>query len=149
MVAVQHLTAGYQGAGVVQVGVQVDEARGGHYVLGNPPGELVERPHVLLDKTLAHEEILGRIAGDGQFGVCNELSARIGRPLQGVGHLLDVPPDIPDGGVDLGQRNPHALNISRLTRSCLPMFVLVECPSARPPAAYQPVVISRGLTCDS
>ena len=118
MVAVQHLAAGYHGAGVVQVGVQVNEAHGGHHVLGHPPGELVERPHVLLDKASAHEEILGRIAGDGQLGVGDQIRARIRRPLQGVGHLLDVPPDISDGGVDLGQRNPHALNISRLAGSC-------------------------------
>ena len=64
----QYLTAGYQGAGVVQVGVQVDEAGSGHHVLGNPSGELMERPHVLLDKALAHEEVLGRIAGMASSG---------------------------------------------------------------------------------
>ena len=129
MVAVQHLPAGDDGAGVVQVGVQVDEPRGGHHALGDPPGELVQRPQVLLDKALAHQEVLGRIAGDGQLGVGDEVGARIRRPLQGVGHLLDVPPDVADGGVDLGQRNPHALNISRLAGSCLPMFMPVERPA--------------------
>src|SRR5215211_5817798 len=43
-VAVDHLATGYHGAGVVQVGVKVHKAHCSHHILGNPPGELAERP---------------------------------------------------------------------------------------------------------
>ena len=108
VVAVQDLAARDHGAGVVEVGVEVDEADGGHHVLRNLPGELVQGPHVLLDKARAHQEVLGGVAGDGQLGEGDEVGARVDRPLQGVGHPLDVSPDVPDGGVDLGERYPHA-----------------------------------------
>ena len=69
VVAVQYLATRDHGAGVVEVSVEVDEADGGHDALRNLPGELVERPHVLLDKARAHQEVLGRVAGDGQLGI--------------------------------------------------------------------------------
>ena len=55
MVTVQDLAAREHGAGIVQVRVEIDEADGGHNVLRNPPGELAERPQVLLDKARAHQ----------------------------------------------------------------------------------------------
>src|SRR5215212_4289044 len=75
VVAVQDLAPREHGAGVVQVSVEVDEADGGHHVLRNLPGELAESPHILLDKARAHQEVLGRIAGDGQLGIGDEIRA--------------------------------------------------------------------------
>src|SRR5215217_5726782 len=66
---------GEHGAGVVQVSVEVDEADSGHHVLRNLPSELAESPHVLLYKARAHQEVLGRIAGDGQLGIGDEIRA--------------------------------------------------------------------------
>ena len=40
VVAVQYLATRDHGAGVVEVGVEVDEAHGGHHALRDTPGEL-------------------------------------------------------------------------------------------------------------
>ena len=62
---------------------------------------------------MKHEEILGRVARDGQLRQGDELRPGVGGPLQGVGRLLGVPPHVADDRVDLRQRNPHELNIPR------------------------------------
>jgi hypothetical protein len=143
VVAVQNLAARDDRAGVVEVGVEVHEARSSDHALGDPPCELLERSEILLYKARAHKEVLGRVAGDGKLREGDQLRPRFGSPLQGVGHLLDVAPDVAHGGVDLGQPNPHGLNISRRMGTCRTPFLwrgLVRSASSRPRGGRSEVV---------
>src|SRR5829696_9005339 len=107
VVAVQDLAAGDHGAGVAQIRVEVDKPYSGDDARGNLSGERIERPQVVLYEARPHEEVLGRVARDGELRQRDELRPDLGGSLQGVRGLLGVPPYVADGSVDLRQRNPH------------------------------------------
>ena len=58
------------------------------------------------DEARAQQQVLGRVAGDGQLGKAEQVAAR----GLGLGHRLedagDVAGQVADDGVDLGQAHP-------------------------------------------
>src|SRR5918997_2414603 len=132
VVAVQDPAAGDDGAGVVEIAVQVHEADRCRHPLRYPPGELFERVEVLPDNARPQQEVFGRVAGHGQLRAGDEVGALVRRPAQGVGGLLDVPPHVADDGVDLGESDLHALIISlpRASVSTSVYTIRAETPAA-------------------
>ena len=69
-----------------------------------PPQHLQVGGH----ETRLEEQVLRRIAGDGQFGRQDEVRARFDRALVGVEDFLVVARQVADHGVDLGEADFHA-----------------------------------------
>ena len=74
------------------------------------PDHLVERAQVRLDERGLEEQILGRIAGNGQLGKCHEPDAPLPRPLDVVHDLADVPLEVPNCRVHLSEPDPQRLH---------------------------------------
>ena len=74
---------------------------------------------VLADELRPQEQVLRRIAGDGQLGEGDQVDAEGAGPLDAAQYLGDVALEIADGGVYLGQadaqnRHPQPLAPSLL-----------------------------------
>ena len=97
-------------AGVVEVALEVrraDEA-------GDSLGLGCDQREAALgraEKAGTEQEILGRVAGDGQLGEEHEVGARGPRLLEPGHDLLPVPVEVADDRVDLGEREPHGLRL--------------------------------------
>ena len=54
-------------------------------------GELLERGEVVAHELGTQDEVLRRIAGDGELGKADEVGAAIGRPLRALDHRSTLP----------------------------------------------------------
>ncbi len=59
------------------------------------------------DEPLAEEQVLGRVAGDGQFGQDDEVGRLIPGRVDGLGDETGICPQVTDGGIDLCQGDSH------------------------------------------
>ena len=59
------------------------------------------------EEVLLEQQVLGGIAGEGQLGEHHEVGPVASRRLDPVADQLRVACDVPDGGVDLAQRQAH------------------------------------------
>ena len=69
--------------------------------------DVVQGLEVGVDEPRVIEQILGRVARDGELGQNEELGAVAPRVLEALQHFLLVPVDRSNGGVDLCQRDLH------------------------------------------
>ena len=76
-----------------------DAGRGG----GNLSGSL----QVLADELRAEHQVFGRVAGDGELGQGDQVSARVARPADVLDRLARVALQVANRGVYLGQREPE------------------------------------------
>ncbi len=83
-----------------------DSSRGGD--------DLLERPGRGFQEAGTQEQVLGRIAGDGELGKEHEVGCLGPRLLELREDPLAVAVEVADDGVDLGQREPHGTYSSRL-----------------------------------
>src|SRR5205085_12695275 len=93
-------------ARVVEVAVEVRGADEG----SDAPGlerDLVHRPLGRPHEAGAQEQILGRIARDGQLGEENEIGPFAARLLEALEDPVAVAVEVADDGIDLRQREPH------------------------------------------
>ena len=60
------------------------------------------------------DQVLGRVAGQGQLGEHDQVGALAGRLGIGGKHLLDVAVEVPDDRVDLRPREPQPLHAPRV-----------------------------------
>ena len=92
------------GGGVEEaaLAVRVDEADNHCYALGMLD-DLVEAGAVLGDEVGLVEQVLGRVAGDGELGEGDEVGIAGSGLVDVVEDLGRVAPQIADGGVDLGE----------------------------------------------
>ena len=103
-----HLAVDADGAGVEEVAVEMrraDErcdARRGRR-------DLVERPRGGLEEPRSKEQVLGRVAGDGQLGEEDEVGATRPGLLEPAEDAAAVAVEVADNGVDLGEGEAHAL----------------------------------------
>src|SRR3954469_21140158 len=95
---------------VVYVLTALGEADEGHQVavLGLAR-ELLERGARAVHEVRLQEEVLGRVAGQGQLGEHDELRALVARAADPLLDLPGVALDVAHGGVDLGERDPQRL----------------------------------------
>ena len=64
------------------------------------------------EEVLLQQQVLGRVAGDGQLGEEDQLRARAFARGAVLADLRLVAGDVADDGVDLGQRDPQGPVIS-------------------------------------
>ena len=102
-----HLAVGADGAGVVEVAVEVGRADERDDAAVRLLGDLGERALRGADEARAQEQVLRRIAGDRELGEEDDVGARAPRLVETGEDPLAVPVEIADGRVDLGQREPH------------------------------------------
>ena len=75
---------------------------------GHAPRQLLEHRAIPgLDEVALEVEVLGRVAGDAELGEDDEVGAALACPADPIGDLGRVAVDVPDGGVDLGERDAH------------------------------------------
>src|SRR2546422_11375267 len=67
----------------------------------------VERLPIGLDESRLEQEVLGRVARDGQLGERHELAAQRAGPLDRLDDLLHVALEIADRRVDLSEPHPE------------------------------------------
>ena len=58
---------------------------------------------VVADEGLAQEQVLGRVAGDGQLREGDDVGAEVAGAVGVVDDLVGVALEVADGGVDLGE----------------------------------------------
>ena len=92
---------------------------------------LVERGAALAHEERVEQQVLRRVARQGQFGKDDEVRAGLARPAREGDDALEVPAQVPDRGVDLRQRDPLMLSTGS------PPFCGVSMPH-RPPGLGRP-----------
>ena len=97
------LAVGADGAAVVEVAVEPGEADERRDP-GRLGGDLVEAAPRLTEELGTEEEVLGRVARDGELGEEDEVGARVARLVQPADDPLAVAVEVADDGVDLGER---------------------------------------------
>ena len=100
------LPAAEHGARVREVTVEEGAADEGRDPVGRA-GDLLERGPRSLEKPRTQQQVLGRVAGHGQLREHDEIGAcppRVGERREDPGA---VAVEIPDHGVELGEREPH------------------------------------------
>ena len=119
---VEHAVVGQVDLAVDRVNGAVGEHRGGvEHVLGalgeadhrdDPArvrGELLERVARVGEEVLLEQQVLGRVARDGELGEQHELAPRLARVADAGRDLRGVAGDVAHGGVHLAEREPHLL----------------------------------------
>ena len=76
--------------------------------------DLVQRPRGGPEEAGSKEQVLGRVAGDGQLGEEDEVGAARPGLLEPAEDAVAVAVEVADDGVDLGEREAHALHSSCL-----------------------------------
>ena len=110
------LAVGEDVAGVVEVGVEVRRAdeRGD---AARARGERGDRPARGADERGPQQQILGRVAGDGELREEDEVGAGGARLGEGAAIRSRVAVDVADDGVHLGERESHSLPSSAVFSS--------------------------------
>ena len=75
-------------------------------------GETLEQRLVVLHKTRFQDEVLRRIAGNGEFWIHHHIDPRPGSPCVGRFKPHKVSVEVTDGLVQLGQGNSHPFSIA-------------------------------------
>ena len=70
--------------------------------------QALERLEILRHETRLEDEILRRVAGGRQFRSQDQFGASGRKSIVGGENLFEVPTEIPDGGIDLRDADPHA-----------------------------------------
>ncbi len=70
-------------------------------------GDLGERPRRSLEEARSKQEVLGRVAGDGELWKEHEVGAGFAGFLEPREDAVTVPVQVADDGVDLRERQPH------------------------------------------
>ena len=120
VIAVQNLAARGDGAGVVEVSVEVDETDRRRHPFRHPARELLQSVQVVPDEARPEEQVLRRVTGRGQLRESDDLGAALDRLGEGVRRLLHVPPHVAYDCVDLGQRHLHKYMIKPSATCCQP-----------------------------
>ena len=105
-----HLAAGADGAGVEEVAVEDRRADERHDAACRER-DLLERALRRADEPGPQQEVLGRVAGDGELREEDEVGARLAGLLEPAQDLLPVPVQVADDGVDLCECEPHGLRL--------------------------------------
>ena len=71
-------------------------------------GDPLDRGARVGEEVLLEQQVLGRVAGDRQLGEERELRAGLACARELLANLGLVAGDVADGGVDLGERDPHS-----------------------------------------
>ena len=82
-------------------------------------GDPLQRLAGIGEEVLLEQEVLRRVAGDRELGEEDDLGTRLPRLAQAREDLLGVAGDVADGGVELGQSDPHQQSSMRVGRGCL------------------------------
>src|SRR5581483_7194748 len=107
-----HLAACADGARVVEVAVEVGGADERRDLLGRG-GDLLERPARGAHEPRPQEQILRRVAGDGELREQREIRAGRPRLLQPGQDQRPVTVQVADSRVDLREREPHLVFASK------------------------------------
>lgn len=108
MVASLDRTAAQESRRVVQSPLApVDEAGQDRAAVGRPAREFGQRFDVVVHEPRAQDEVLRRVAGDGEFGEADDVGTSLGRAFRPERHRLDVAVEVADGRVDLADRDPY------------------------------------------
>ena len=91
------------GRPAVDLGVADDRVNG--VAVGR---ELGDGLTLAFDEAGLEQQVLGRVAGDRELGEDDELAAGVLGLADAVPVLFEVPVEVADGRVDLGERDPHA-----------------------------------------
>src|SRR3954447_16762221 len=113
VVGALHPAASANGRGVVEVTASVDEADDGG-ATARAGGDLVECRAVRPDEPGLQQEILRRVARDGQLGKDGDVTTsgfRLSIPGEDA---IGVAVEITDDGVELAQRNADQRHVTRL-----------------------------------
>ena len=95
--------------GVVGVGSEVDEAdHGGRVQAAGGVLDAFEGGEILRDEGAAQQEVLRRVARDGQLGQHDEVAGGGLRVADGGEDAIHVAVEVSDGGVDLGESDAKA-----------------------------------------
>src|SRR6185312_8475801 len=70
-------------------------------------GDPLDRGPRVGQEVLLEQQVLGRVAGDGQLGEERELRPGLACASELLAHLGLVAGDVADGGVDLGEGDAH------------------------------------------
>ena len=94
------------GGGVVDVLILVHEA---YHQSDAAAGcrDLLQGAQVVVDEPRSQEQVLRRVAGDGQLGEAEQVDAQLAAALGILQDLGDVALQVADGGVDLSQTDPQ------------------------------------------
>jgi hypothetical protein len=74
--------------------------------------DLLDRRSRLPDEARPQEQVLGRVAGDGELGEDDEIGARVARRLEVAQDALAVPLEVADDRVELGQCDPQGFRLT-------------------------------------
>ena len=75
-------------------------------------GQLVHRGAAAGQKAWLFKKVGGRIAADGQLGKDRQPRAQSGGAAAGGNDLLQISGEIPDRGIDLGERDLHTSSLN-------------------------------------
>ena len=101
LVGIDMLPAVQDRSGVIQVFVPaVDETDDGRDSSGRPR-DLFERAQIVLHELRLQDQVLGWIAGHGQFGKGDDISAELFRAVDIIDDLVPVPLEVAHNRVDL------------------------------------------------
>jgi hypothetical protein len=106
-----HLSVGADGAGVEKVGREVGRADERNEA-ARLARDLLERTPRGPDEAGPEQEVLRGIPGDRQLREEHKLGACLARVFELIEDGLAVALQVPDHGVDLGQRDPHTASLS-------------------------------------
>ena len=102
-----HLARRARGAGVEEVAVEDRRSDEGDDP-ARRASDLVQRPLGRADEARAKEQVLGRVARDGELGKEHEIGAGLFRLVEAAEDAVPVPVEVADDRVDLGEREAHA-----------------------------------------
>ena len=101
------------GGGVVGVGGEVDEAdECGDVLAGGGGLEILKSGEIVVDEGAAEEEVLGGVAGEGEFREGDEVAGEGLSAVDGVADEGGVALEVADGGVDLSEGNAQGAHDS-------------------------------------
>ena len=103
--------------------------------VADPLGDDPHGPQVVLDKLPVQQQVLGRVANDGQLGEDHELRPRRPRPADELDDLPGVPPQVAHRRVDLCKRDAHGSVIA-------PKADRVASPASQPSAGIARLLLT-------
>ena len=98
---------GEDGGGVVDVLGALGEADDGDEPV-RLAGQLAQRGGGVGEEVLLEQQVLGRVAGEGELGEQHQLGARVAGRAHSRADALGVAGDVADGGVHLAEGEAHA-----------------------------------------
>ena len=117
--------AQHRGGVVHACGGAVDEPDDHVAAAGRRSGERIDRRERVVDERMPQDEVLRRVAGDGQFGEDDRVGALGRRARRRIGDALGVAVEVADGGVQLAERDPnHTESLAGVRYSSPPMSTL-------------------------